>query len=118
MTALEKSSEKFAAYGELPLGAPPHREAASEAEIIFIFASNTEVLNVEDFLEEKDLDFALVPVPKEVNPNCGLAISCPAQAESGVAAALDEAGFRPQASYLRRGDDFAPLEKEWRPPIS
>lgn len=102
MTAVETASQT----------PEPSWRAASEAEVIMIFASNTEVLNVEDFLEEKDLTFELVPVPKEVNPNCGLAISFKSQAEAGILTALAEGGFKPQASYLRRGDDFQPWEKE------
>ena len=82
-----------------------------DAEIILIFASNTEVLNVEDLLEENDFVFELVPVPKEVNPNCGLAISFESRLEAAVMAALAEAGFTPRASYLRRGDDFRERER-------
>jgi len=81
----------------------------TRAEIILVFASNTEVLNVEDLLEEMDLPFELVPVPKEVNPNCGLAISFLKRDRADILAALAEGGFKPQASYLRRGDDFRPF---------
>ena len=45
-----------------------------EGELILVFASNAKILNVEDLLEDKNLPFTLVPVPKEVNPNCGLAV--------------------------------------------
>ena len=83
-----------------------------DAEIILIFASNTEVLNVEDLLEEKDFAFKLVPVPKEVNPNCGLAISFNGRIQAAILDALKEAGFTPQAAYLRRGDDFQLLDKK------
>lgn len=102
MTALEAASQASA----------PVWEACPDAEIILIFASNTEVLNVEDLLEEKDFIFELVPVPKEVNPNCGLAISFQSRVETAVMAALAEAGFKPRAAYLRRGDDFRPWESE------
>lgn len=78
------------------------------AEIILVFASNTEVLNVEDLLEGLDLDFELVPVPKEVNPNCGLAISFQEPARPAIMAALHQAGFKPASAYERRGDDFRP----------
>ena len=77
------------------------------AEIILVFASNTEVLNAEDCLEEADLPFELVPVPKEVNPNCGLAISFAPTDESNIMAALAEGGLTPQAAYLRRGGEFS-----------
>lgn len=75
-------------------------------EIILVFASNTEVLNVEDFLEEEDLPFELVPVPKEVNPNCGLAISFANEYREDILTALNDTGFSPQAAYLRRDDYF------------
>ncbi len=88
-----------------PLSAGP----GPEAELILVFASTTEVLNVEDHLEELDLPFELVPVPKAVNPNCGLAISFAEQVRPEIMAALDEGGFVPTAAYLRRGDDFQPL---------
>ena len=78
------------------------------AEIIMVFASNTEVLNVEDCLEEMELAFELVPVPKEVNANCGLAISFKEEDEAEIKTALAGAGFSPLASYWRQGDYFLP----------
>lgn len=88
---------------------PPPLLAGPEAEFILVFASTTEVLNVEDHLEDLDLPFELVPVPKAVNPNCGLAISFAERNRPEIMAALDEGGFVPTAAYLRRGDDFQPL---------
>ncbi|MDR1043520.1 MAG: DUF3343 domain-containing protein [Candidatus Adiutrix sp.] len=83
--------------------------AMTEAEIILVFASNTEVLNVEDFLEDAGLPFELEPVPKEVNPNCGLAISFKEEDRAEISAALSRAGFKARAAYLRRGGRFSPL---------
>ena len=126
MTALEPMSDKPDKARE-PLGPSPAQpvdglsrdgggrpgqeyawKPETRAEIILVFASNTEVLNVEDLLEEMDLPFELVPVPKEVNPNCGLAISFLKENRESIFEALAEGGFKPQASYLRRGDDFRP----------
>lgn len=81
-----------------------------DADVILVFASTTEVLNVEDFLEENDFSFELVPVPKEVNPNCGLAISCHAQVKDELLCALQHAGFKPESAYIRQGNDFGPLD--------
>lgn len=89
---------------------------AMPAEIILVFASNTEVLNVEDLLEEAELPFELVPVPKEVNPNCGLAISFQTRSRAEISAALARSGYKPTAAYLRRGDDFRPLTEVVGPP--
>ncbi|MDR1315141.1 MAG: DUF3343 domain-containing protein [Deltaproteobacteria bacterium] len=83
-----------------------------QGDIILVFASNTRILEAEELLEEGGLPFVLVPVPKEVNPNCGLAISLKEGDRGLVLPALREAGLMPQSAYLRRGDLFAgfPLE--------
>lgn len=94
--------------GPLPEAVRGSGGGPMEAAVILVFASNTEVLNVEDFLEELDLDFELVPVPKEVNPNCGLAVSFQEPARPVIMAALHQAGFKPVSAYERRGDDFRP----------
>lgn len=41
---------------------------------IFIFQSMTQVFLAEDLLEEAIVDFEIIPVPKAINPNCGMAI--------------------------------------------
>jgi len=92
----------------LGLGARPI-SIMLDVEMILVFASNTEVLNVEDTLEDLDLPFELVPVPKEVNPNCGLAISFRQRNQVEIMSALEDSGFRPAASYLRRGGEFISL---------
>lgn len=77
-------------------------------EIVLVFPSTTTVLNAEDVLEERGLDFELIPVPKAVNPNCGLAISFDDQARPQIMRTLAEAALRPSAAYLRRGEEFEP----------
>jgi hypothetical protein len=76
-------------------------------EIILVFASNTRILEAEELLEEGELPFILVPVPKEVNPNCGLAISLKAEDRGLILPALGRAGLLPQSAYLRKGDLFS-----------
>jgi hypothetical protein len=106
MTSLETTVERLEAAEPLaPLLAAPE----AEADVILVFASTTEVLNVESHLEDLDLSFELVPVPKAVNPNCGLAISFAEPARPEIMAALDEGGFVPTAASARLGDEFRPL---------
>ncbi|MDR1036675.1 MAG: DUF3343 domain-containing protein [Deltaproteobacteria bacterium] len=83
-----------------------------QGDIILVFASNTRILEAEDLLEEGELPFILVPVPKEVNPNCGLAISLKEGDRELILPVLEAHGLMPQSAYLRRGDLFAtyPLE--------
>jgi hypothetical protein len=77
-----------------------------EAEVILVFSSNTMILNAEDLLESKDLPFTLVPVPKEVNPNCGLAISFKEGDRDLIMPVLEAAALMPTAAWRRQGDRF------------
>ncbi|MDR1084740.1 MAG: DUF3343 domain-containing protein [Deltaproteobacteria bacterium] len=90
------------------------------AEIILVFASNTRILNAEDLLEEKNLPFILTPVPKEVNPNCGLAISFTEPNQDKIIPVLKEADLMPSAAYRRQGREFSswPLAQPSPQPIS
>lgn len=75
-------------------------------EIICIFLSNNHLLNAEDVLEELDLPYELIPVPKQVFSNCGLALSIQAEMFDKIMAALKEAGYEPGTIYKRSGDCF------------
>ncbi|MDR1165044.1 MAG: DUF3343 domain-containing protein [Deltaproteobacteria bacterium] len=86
---------------------------SGSGEIILVFASNTRILSAEDFLEERSAPFVLIPVPKEVNPNCGLAISLEEGDAEAVLKVLAEAGLLPESVYYRRGDEFSPREFPW-----
>ncbi len=98
----------------MPLTAPSALESLDHWSclpsdlIILVFASNTEVLNVEDLLEEAELPFELLPVPKEVNPNCGLAIGFKEADRKEIMAVLTL--YKPLATYVRRGDKFSSFE--------
>jgi hypothetical protein len=48
-----------------------------------------------------------VPVPKEVNPNCGLAISFVENDRDLIMPTLSAAGLMPSSAYRRCGDDFS-----------
>ncbi len=81
---------------------------ATGGHIILVFASNTAVLNAEDLLDELELPFELIPVPKEVNPNCGLAISFKEEDGESVMAALRQAKLSPETAYRRLQGSFLP----------
>ena len=93
-----------------PVMSSPDRpwRAVVGGKIILVFASNTLVLNAEDLLDELELPFELIPVPKEVNPNCGLAISFKEEDSPAIMAALNRAGLKPEALYHRIGGVFQP----------
>ena len=83
---------------------------SASADLVLVFASTTEVLNAEDLLESGDFKISLIPVPKEVNPNCGLALSFPEDLAPDIERALVAAGLGPTAVYRHQGGVFLPSE--------
>jgi hypothetical protein len=81
--------------------------AELDADIILVFSSNTKILNAEDLLEDKNLPFTLVPVPKEVNPNCGLALCFMESQKDRIMPVLIAADLVPSAAYRRLGPEFS-----------
>lgn len=78
-------------------------------EIICIFPSNTLLLNAEDVLEEAKLYYELIPVPKQVYSNCGLALSIQEVFFNEAMLLLKGAGLEPGVIYKRWGDNFERL---------
>jgi hypothetical protein len=76
--------------------------------MVLVFASTTEVLNAEDRLEAGNFNFSLIPVPKEVNPNCGLALSFSEYLAPDIARTLAAAGLGPLAVYRRQCGEYLP----------
>ena len=81
---------------------------AVSVEMVLVFASTTEVLSAEDRLEAGNFNFSLIPVPKEVNPNCGLALSFPEDLAPDIARVLAADGLGPIAVYRRQGGEYLP----------
>ena len=75
-------------------------------EIICIFPSDTLLLNAEDVLMELDLPYELIPVPKQVYSNCGLALSVREEMLERIISALKSAGNEPGTIYKRYGNAF------------
>jgi len=77
--------------------------------LVYIFSSIHQVLRAEKVLQKADLPFDLIPVPKEVNPDCGLALEVEPDWADEVTAALAAAGLVIEVVYRRRGRDFHQL---------
>jgi hypothetical protein len=52
--------------------------------------------------------FELIPVPKEVNPDCGLAIEVSLENADAARRAVEQAGLTVEQTYIRRGSEFTP----------
>lgn len=73
---------------------------------VFILPSIHHVLRGEKALQQQGIRFDLIPVPKEVNPDCGMAIESAPAESSKVKAALMAAGLEIEALYRRQGRRF------------
>ena len=74
--------------------------------VVFTLNSIHHVLKAEKVLKKTELTFDLVPVPKEVNPDCGMAIETGPEQAAEVSATLTAAGLEIAAAYRRQGRNF------------
>jgi hypothetical protein len=73
---------------------------------VFILQSIHQVLKAEKALQRAGLPFDLIPVPKEVNPECGMAIETSAKDAARVRDLLVQSNLRLVAVYRRSGKEF------------
>ena len=73
---------------------------------VFVLFSIHHVLRGEKALKKTGLKFELIPVPKEVNPDCGMAIECPGETADQVKQVLLDGGLTIEAVYRRNGRAF------------
>ncbi len=72
-------------------------------------------MRVEKLMELAGLRFELIPVPKEVNPECGLAIEIGPDLIRSTLQTLDGSNIRVKNLYLRRGEVFQELPPDTIP---
>ena len=81
-----------------------------EGDLVAIFHSIHRVMQAENLLKAQRADILLIPVPRQLTSDCGLAIRYPEAERSRVEAALVAAGLIPAEIYRRQGDDYLRLE--------
>jgi hypothetical protein len=78
----------------------------NEGDYIAVFNSIHRVMKAEQFLKERRLPILLIPAPRSVSSDCGLAIRYTEVDRMVVEGALAEADLAPEMVYLRRGSDY------------
>ncbi len=78
----------------------------NEGDYIAVFNSIHRVMKAEQFLKERRLPILLIPAPRVVSSDCGLAIRYGEEARSAVEESLALADLAPEMVYLRRGSDY------------
>lgn len=75
-----------------------------------VFRSVHDVLKAEKMLQNRGLVVRLIPVPKQVDPDCGLALQIPEDQRDEILFLLAELHHRLKGAYRVEGARFTPLE--------
>lgn len=75
-------------------------------EILLGFGSAHKALKAESILKEKDVPFRLLPVPRTLDPACGLVIRISEEEFSLALGILKEGGLEPKSIYRKEGEEY------------
>ena len=78
----------------------------NEGDYIAVFNSIHRVMKAEQFLKERRLRILLIPAPRSVSSDCGLALRYAEEDRIIVEGALTGADLAPEMVYQKRGNDY------------
>ncbi|HYS42982.1 MAG TPA: DUF3343 domain-containing protein [Geobacteraceae bacterium] len=81
-------------------------------EYVAIFNSIHRVMKAEKTLKELRLPILLIPAPRALAAECGLAIRYGAADRAAVEGALAKAGLAPEEIYVKQGDEYVKIVGE------
>jgi len=81
-----------------------------DEDVVAIFHSIHRVMKAEKLLKQQRVEMLLIPVPRQLTSDCGLAIRLRPESRQRAAEVLAAAELLPAELYLRRGDGYQPLE--------
>lgn len=82
-----------------------------DGDYVAIFNSIHRVMEAERLLKEKHLKILLIPAPRTLAADCGLAIRYTEDVRGGVEGSLAEAGLLPRELYRKTGEGFQKIEE-------
>lgn len=77
-----------------------------DGDLVAIFHSVHRVMQAEKALKLAGCEMLLIPVPRQLSSDCGLAIRFPGTTKPDVLTALAEAGLAPAELFRREGGRF------------
>jgi hypothetical protein len=80
-----------------------------EGDLVAIFNSIHRVMKAEKILKERRLDILLIPAPRSLQSDCGLAIRYSETEREAVDNALTEAQLTAEERYRKCGEEFIRL---------
>jgi hypothetical protein len=81
-----------------------------EGELVAIFNSIHRVMKAEKLLKELKLPILLIPAPRSLSSDCGLAIRYPLEQREAVESALAAASLQPEEIHIHRGAAYEKLD--------
>jgi hypothetical protein len=84
----------------------------NDGDYVAIFNSIHRVLKAEKLLKGGRLAMLLIPVPRSLSSDCGLAIRYAAADRAAVEACLTEAGLLPEETYVKVAGEFRSVKPE------
>jgi len=82
----------------------------SEGDYVAIFNSIHRVMKAERLLKDRRLTMLLIPAPRALSADCGLAIRYAAVDRQAVEEALTGGGLAPEHVYVKKGKEFIKAE--------
>ena len=81
-----------------------------EGDLVAIFHSIHRVMKAEKLLKRAGKNVLLIPVPRQLTSDCGLAIRFPQESRDDIEEVLSASGLEIQELYLRQNKDYARLD--------
>ncbi len=82
-----------------------------DGELVAIFNNIHRVMKAEKILKEKRLAMLLIPAPRALRSDCGLAIRYEEADRELIETALHDAGLAPEEIYRKTGEEFVRIDK-------
>lgn len=77
-----------------------------EGDYVAIFNSIHRVMKAEQLLKSRHVAMLLIPAPRDLSADCGLAIRYAASDREAVERVLSESGLVPELIYVRLGGKY------------
>jgi hypothetical protein len=77
-----------------------------ENDYVAIFHSIHRVLKAEKILKQKQQEFLLIPVPRQLTSDCGLALRFSPEVKDGLLSLLEESELSPAEMYQRSAGNY------------
>ncbi len=81
-----------------------------EGDLVAVFNNIHRVMKAEKLLKEKRLVMLLIPAPRALKADCGLAIRYDEADRAAIEGALREADLAPEEIYRKKGEEFIRID--------